>query len=126
MALSDGRLVDSARLPQSSVRGQPVTYSAESLMHSLQTTESAHAHPITLSGASNAASQQSARQGRSAEGHPVMLSGGSIMDSAPGTARRQQDGAIQQDVEYHPVVVTDPDHLSEEALQGSISLLYYP
>ena len=40
------------------------------------------------------------------------------MDSAPGTARRQQDGAIQQDVEYHPVVVTDPDHLSEQALQG--------
>ena len=35
VALSDGRLVDSARLPQGSTRGHPVTFSAESLMQSL-------------------------------------------------------------------------------------------
>ena len=35
VALSDGRLVDSARLPQGSTRGHPVTISAESVMHSL-------------------------------------------------------------------------------------------
>ena len=121
VTLEDGRVVDSASLPTGAIRAQPVNLTAEALTQTMQLTESAQAHPVTFSEASLAGSQRSARRSGTAAGHPVTFSGGSIMDSGPGAFSQQQEA-----VEYHPVVVTDPDHLSEEALQGSISLLYYP
>lgn len=100
MTLADGTIMDSARLPESAVRGQPVTFSAESLMQSIASLPA------------------------STSAHPITLSGGSIMDSGGSIAPSQQMGsasAAEDVVQYHPIIVSDLPNLEtteSHVLQG--------
>lgn len=102
--LADGTIMYSAGLPQDAIAGHAVTMTAESLLQS--------------------------RSAASAQGHPITFSGGSVMDSGSSLQRLGRVQPSRQEVEeveaeqpreYYPVVVADPDQLSDTVLQGAFS-----
>lgn len=122
--LDDGRILDSARLPQGAIEGHPVTVSAESVMQSIQSAPgSAQGHPITFSGGSIMDSLASVQSQHPSTAQTSAQQTGLLVGSIPvesQTAQRTQEHRTVQEgpLQYHPVLVTDPEQLSDEALQG--------
>lgn len=79
--LTDGTILDSARLPQDAVAGHAVTMSAESLVQS-RSAVSPQGHPITFSGGS-------IMDSGSVQAHPMSLSPGSTTSIGVGLSGQQ-------------------------------------
>lgn len=113
MLLEDGRIVDSAALPEEYVPGTQVTVTAENFLQTLQ------ASPAVRESTANVPTQPDVQHsdiGNAGFEHPITFSGGSIMDSgsvqghavpiSPGsttsTLPRSQAGASQQGLQASP------------------------
>lgn len=93
--LNNGNVLDSIHLPSNAMEGHPVTVSAESLMPS-----------------------------SGAQAHPITISGGSIMASGRSIASVEPVPRSEQSLEYHPVIVTNPQPAYNELLQGRLAACF--